>query len=73
MCKEWTVKKIKISLADEDELDDWIHFQIFDDSHMDIYKNPHREQDSIHIEEISISAAKIIRDFLIYALKDLDE
>ena len=71
MSEEWDIKTIKISLGGEDDENGFIDVEMFNDHGVGIYKNRTEDGNAeVFIEEISTDAAKRIRDFLIYALKD---
>ncbi len=67
--KPWDVKTLKLSLGGESDSKGWITFQVFNDNSFNIYEgNPLNA--AWHFEDIDMSAAKRLRDFLNYAVPD---
>lgn len=71
MSGEWDIKNIKISLGGVDDEKGFLDVELFNKDSLGIYKNrDHNGEADLFIEDISIDAAKRVRDFLIYALAD---
>lgn len=71
--KPWDVKKIDIFIGVTDlGTERWINLELFDDDHLNItIKDPFKTgKRGKVVEHISLDAAKRLRDFLIYAIKD---
>lgn len=69
MSGEWDIKTIKISLGGEDDENGFLDVEIFNRDSLGLYLNKKDDGDAeSFIENISIDAAKRIRDFLNYAL-----
>lgn len=66
----WGVKRLTLSLGGEDGLDSngFIVFEIFDNERFNIYEGDGHSKSKWFYEEIDLEAAKLIRDFLIYAI-----
>ena len=65
----WGVKQLKLSLGGEDDCNGWIKIQIFHDRGLDIYINEHhKDGPDWCCEEIDLEAARLLRDFLNYAV-----
>ena len=72
MSDEWDIKTIKISLGGVDDENGFLDVELFNRDSIGIYKNKRNNSEAeVFIEDISIDAAKRIRDFLNYALIDL--
>ena len=69
--KPWDIKELCLSLGGETDEKGFITFQIFSDRSFNIYEgsNP-RDKSAWHYEDIDLSAARRLRDFLIYAVPD---
>ena len=66
----WDVKTLKLSLGGELDRKGWITFQVFNDNNFNIYEGDEGSENGWHFEDIDMSAAKRLRDFLNYAVPD---
>ena len=64
--KPWDVKTLKLSLGGEYDSKGWITFEVFNDDKFGIYEGDPRGESDWHYDEIDISAARRLRDFLNY-------
>jgi len=66
----WDIKRLTLSLGGGPDKERFIVFEIFNKDSFNIYEGDgHGKDPKWHYEEIDLKAARLLRDFLNYAVK----
>lgn len=70
--KPWDIKRLALSLGGEDDEHGFITFEVFDNKTLNIYEGTSDDsaQPKWFYEDIDLRAARLLRDFLNYAVKN---